>query len=131
MSDKGDTIRALADFIEKVSNSKWRSALTFGFFALALYTTYENRAQVWTNLSNNPVLAGLLGGGAILLFIGWGITNLQARIYARYDKEVEDKAERIKSLEGLVEKKDELIAHIREEIVRRLERIQDKLEDIK
>ena len=131
MTDKADTIRALADFIEKVGNSKWRQFLVFGFFAVALYTTYENRAQVWLNLLNSPYLAGSLGVGALLIFIGWGITGLQKRIYDRYDRELDDKANRINALEAALVRKDEQVLTIREDIRDRLIRIEEKLEDLR
>lgn len=131
MTEKADMINAVADFIEKVGNSKWRQVLTFGFFGIVLFTFYENRTQVWTTLINSPYLAGSLGMGCILLFIGWAISNLQQRIYDRYDREILDKANRIAQLELAAIRKEEHIERFRVEIAEQLKIIKIEIQGAK
>lgn len=98
MSEKADTITAVAGAVEKIGNSKWTSFLGFALGALVIYTLYENRAGIFTALATNTTLLMLFLGGGVLVVVGMIFHAMAGRVYSRYDDQLKDHRQQIATL---------------------------------
>lgn len=75
-----ERVDSASSFISKLSGGKAVLTFLFGVLALLLYTGYENRAAVATQLASNIAVQISLGVGTLLLVGAWGVKSMFNRI---------------------------------------------------
>lgn len=87
MSDKEKLIGSVADAVEKIGNAKWKSVIAFALMGVTVFTMYENRALLFEQVLNNPVV-GISIGVLLAASTIAGATLYAFRIYHEQQEKI-------------------------------------------
>lgn len=103
MNDYSGNIKAIADFIDRLSVRKVLLAFFFVILGLLLYSLYENRVAAFVYVIGSPYLLLAIGGSMVLLLVIWVVAVSITRVEEFLNRKIDDQSKIIDTLHADLE----------------------------